>query len=418
MNYRSLRFVVGLTGLAALGLACGGEPQPQVAAPQPQPIPAPPPPPTTTAEAPPPPPKKSLAELQQAAGKAIAEAFATGDAKKYAALYTENAVIKSAGEPDVVGREAVAKWMTDFAATFSNAKLGESRAFVKGEVVVSEWVMNATHSGELMGFKASEKPVGVTGASIYWFTPEGLIKEEHRYVNMSTVLSQTGISKDKGRPVAALPSGAPEVVIAKDSAEEKANVEVLEKINKAWEAKKADELVANFTDDATWDDVTLPSPSKGKKEISKYASTFFKAVPDGKLATTNAWGFGDWVVEEGTFSGTHKGAMFGMAASNKTFTIHEVTIAKLGSDKKIVQAVTYANGLELVSQLDPKSLPKPPTAKAGDKGAAPAKAGDKGAAPAKAGDKGAAPAKAGDKGAAPAKAGDKGAAPAKAGDKK
>ena len=371
--------LIGMIVLSSFAGACGGE------APPPQPPPPvattpPPPPPATTAEAPPPAPKKSLAELQQAAGKAIGEAYASGDAKKYAALFTENATVKSAGAPDAVGRDAIEKSMTSFATAFSKAKMGEARVFVKGEVVVSEWVMTATHSGDLMGFKATEKPIGIHGASVAWFTPEGLIKEEHVYYNLGAVLSQTGISKEKGRAVATLPSGAPEVVIAQDTPEEKANVEVIEKINKSWEAKKADDLLAGFTDDATWDDLTLPTPSKGKKDIKKYVTTFFTAVPDGKLATTNAWGFGDYVVEEGTFSGTHKGAMFGMAPSNKTFTIHELTIAKVGPDKKVTTAVTYGNDLELVAQLDPKSLPKPPTAKAdkpADKPASPAKPADK-----------------------------------------
>ena len=165
--------------------------------------------------------------------------------------------------------------------------MGESRVFVKGEVVISEWVMTATHSGDLMGFKATEKPVGLQGASVMWFTPEGLIKEEHVYHNLSTILSQTGISKDKGRAVAALPSGAPEIAIAKESPEEKANVELMEKLNKAWEAKKADDVVAVFGNDASWDDLTLPAPSKGAKEIKKYVGTFITAVPDAKLATTN-----------------------------------------------------------------------------------------------------------------------------------
>ena len=62
--------------------------------------------PPVAAEAPPSP-KKSLAELQQAAGKAIGEAYATGDAKKYAALFTENATVKTAGAPDATGRDAI-----------------------------------------------------------------------------------------------------------------------------------------------------------------------------------------------------------------------------------------------------------------------------------------------------------------------
>lgn len=358
---------------AALGLgfviaiaACGGEAQPPQPPAPPPPPPAAPPAPPPTAEAPPAPPKKSLAELQQAAGKAMAEAFATGDAAKYAALYTDTAVIKSAGMPDAVGKDAIKKSMEMFASSFSKAKMGESRVFVKGELVVSEWVVNATNSGDLMGAKASEKAVGVQGASVAWFTPEGLIKEEHVYHNLSTVLSQAGVSKEKGRPVPAMP-GAPEVVLAKDTPDEKANPEIIEKLNRAWEAKKDADLAAVFTDDAAWDDLTLLAPSKGKAEIKKYVGVFFKAVPDAKLTTTNAWGFGDWVVEEGTFAGTHKGAMFGMAPTNKAFTLHELTIAKISADKKIATATTYGNDLELIAQLDPKSLPKPKDPKAAAK---------------------------------------------------
>ena len=38
---------------------------------------------------------------------------------------------------------------------------------------------------------------------------------------------------------------------------------------------------ALFSDDATWDDLTLPAPSKGKKDLKKYVSTFITGVPDG-----------------------------------------------------------------------------------------------------------------------------------------
>ena len=32
-----------------------------------------------------------------------------------------------------------------------------------------------------MGIKATNKPVGVRGATVLWFTPDGLVKQEHRY---------------------------------------------------------------------------------------------------------------------------------------------------------------------------------------------------------------------------------------------
>jgi ketosteroid isomerase-like protein len=357
--------------------ACGGDLQPPIppgTTPAPPPAPPPAPAPVETAQPAPPAPKKSLVELQQAAGKAMGEAFATGDANKYAALFTDSAVVKMAGSPDASGKDAIKQWMESFSKSFSKAKLGESRVFVKGEIVVSEWVMTATHSGELMGTKATEKPVGIQGASILWFTPDGLVKEAHVYRNLATVAFQIGASKDKNRAVATLP-GKPDVVVAKGTPEEDANIQVLEKINKAWEAKKDTDLLGLFTDDASWDDLTMPAPAKGKAEIKKYVTTFFKAFPDGKLATTNAWGFGDWVVEEGTYAGTHKGTLMGMAPTNKPFTIHEVTIAKIGADKKVSSAVTYGNDVELMSQLESKpAAPAKPAAAPAKPAPAPAPA--------------------------------------------
>ena len=58
------------------------------------------------------------------------------------------------------------------------------------------------------------------------------------------------------------------------------------------------------------------------------------------------------------------------------------TIAKVGADKKIASATTYGNDLELIAQLDPKSLPKPPAAKTADKPATGATAPAKPATPA------------------------------------
>ncbi|MBX3188691.1 MAG: ester cyclase [Labilithrix sp.] len=348
---------IGLGFFVVFLAACGGD-LPAPLPPQPEPPAPAPPAPVETAQPAPPAPKKALVELQQEAGRAMGEAFASADANKYAALFTDDAVLKFPGAPDAVGKDAIKRSMESFSKAFSKAKLGESRVFVKGEIVVSDWVMTATHSGDFMGAKASEKPVGIQGVSISWFSPEGLIKEEHVYYNPATVAFQIGASKEKNRAVATLP-GKPDVVIAKGTPEEEANVQLFEKVNKAWEAKKDADLLALFSDDASWDDLMMPAPSKGKAEIKKYVTTFFKAFPDGKLTTTNVWGFGDWVVEEGTYAGTHKGNLMGMAPTNKSFKIHEVTIAKIGADKKIVSAATYGNDMELMAQLESKPAPKP-----------------------------------------------------------
>ncbi|MBS2020531.1 MAG: ester cyclase [Deltaproteobacteria bacterium] len=363
--------VFGFIGLVMM--ACGGEP-PVAVAPQPTVTAPPPPPPVDTTPpaptAPPaPPPKKPLADLQKEAGKALAEGFAAGDAKKVAALYTENATFKLAGQPDLVGRANIEKALTNFFGAFGKVKMGEQRVFVKKEIVVTEWVMNATHSGDFMGTKATEKPVGWVGASVLWFDDDGKIKEDHTYWNVAVVPFQIGTSKDKNRTPPALP-GAPQVMPSTGAPAEEENVKVVHSLNEALEKKDEKKLGALFADKAEWDDITLPEAQKGKAAILKYWKGLSTAFPDGKASTTLAFGAGDWVVEEGTYAGTNNGPLFGAPPTKKAMTIHELNIVQLDKDKKIVKAVTYGNDLEMTAQLAP---PKKDAAPAKPATPAPAK---------------------------------------------
>jgi predicted ester cyclase len=105
----------------------------------------------------------------------------------------------------------------------------------------------------------------------------------------------------------------------------------------------------------------MPAPSKGNAEVKKYFNIFAKAFSDTKLQTLNAWGVGDFVIEEGTYSGKHTGVLMGAPPSKKEFTIHELNVVQFNKDRKIVKGVTYGNDSELMDQLSP---PKPPPAPA------------------------------------------------------
>ncbi len=365
----AVTFVVGSVG-------CGDELPPPQPPPPPPVASAPPPPPPVEPPVAPAPPKKTMAELQMENGKAMGEAFSAGDAKKAAALYAENAVIKMAGAPDATGRPAIEKGLAELFAAFGKLKTSPGRVFSKGDVVIAEWVMNATHSGEFMGIKATEKPVGWNGASVMWFNDDGTIKEEHVYWNVAVVAPQVGASKEKTRAIPALPA-QPQVVTPADAKDEEKNVELVHRLNRAWEGKDEKGMAQLLGDEITWDDLTLVEPAKGKAGVQKYIKGLTVAFPDGKLATQHAWGVGNWVIEEGTFTGTNKGPLFGAKATNKAMTIHELNIFEVDKNAHVVRALTYGNDLEMSEQLSP---PKPA---APAKAAAPAKPAPAKPAPAK-----------------------------------
>jgi steroid delta-isomerase-like uncharacterized protein len=280
----------------------------------------------------------------------------------------------------------------DFA---SGSKGAASRVFVKGDVVVVEFAWSGTHTGDMMGIKATEKPVGATGVDVMWFSPEGLVKEQHTYTDMGTIMSQIGVSKQKARPVPTLNTGAPAVVVSTNAPDEAKNGEAVNKMWAAFEKKNDADFLGAMTDDVAWDDMSMPETMKGKAAGKKFFADITKAFPDLKVASTNTWSFGDFVVTETTMTGTHKAAFMGLQPTKKSINLHSVDVVQL-KDGKAVKGTTYANGGEMMMQLGllpapgakPAATPaKPATA------AAPAKPATPAAAPAKPATPAAAPAK-------------------------
>ncbi|HSO30887.1 MAG TPA: nuclear transport factor 2 family protein [Labilithrix sp.] len=349
--------------LALVLAACGGEEAKPAVAPVTPVATTPPPPATALPVKEEPKPQPTFAELQRKTSMGLGEALNAHDAKKIASFYTENAVVKMVGAPDVVGREAIAAdWQKRFDAA-PTSKAMATRVFVKGEVVVDEWSWAGTHSGDMMGMKATEKPIGAMGADVMWFTPEGLIKEQHTYLDAGTIMSQIGVSKAKGRAVPTVPSTPPSVLVSTNSPDEAKNVEAATKMFGAFEKKSDADFMGGAAEDITWDDMTQPETMKGKAAGKKYFNAMTTAFPDIKATTQNAWGVGDFVIAEGTLSGTHKAAFFGIQPTKKQINLHGLDIIQF-KDGKIVSGRSYGNGAEMMMQLGLMPAPGAAGAKA------------------------------------------------------
>jgi steroid delta-isomerase-like uncharacterized protein len=334
------------------------------------PAPPLPPPPTTASVAPTPPvetakpapAKPPLAEMIQANLKTALEALNAHDAKKFASAYAEDAKVEVAGLHEISGREGVQKNMQEWFDTFSNIKLGFSRIFMKGDVLVAEWALNGTHTGELFGRKGSETPIGHLGLSVIRFNQDGLVKSEHRYGDLGTVMDQIGATKGKARPIPPVPATT-DVVSGKSEAEDNKNVDAVKAVYAAMEKKSEADFVAKLTDDVEYDGLIHFKTVKGKDEAKKFLKAFSTAFPDAKFDVTGTWGFGDHVVVEHALKGTHKGALDKIPASNRTVQVHVVDIYRL-KDGKIARAWTYTNTMELATQVGMFNVPvvNPPPA--------------------------------------------------------
>lgn len=344
--------LAAVTAMTLVLSACGGE------EPAPVPPPPPPPPPATASAAPapvdttpPPPPKPSLADLIPQTLKGINDAFNAHDAKKMAAYYTDDCAATAYGEPEAHGRDDMAKGMDALFTTFSDAKSAVARSWAKGNIVVSEIAWTGTMTGDFMGMKASKKPVGQLRLHVMWFNDDGLVKEMHEYGDDAGLMAQ--MSGKKGAPaVPVLPTNPGEVHIAKGTPEEDKLADWVKGMDDTFSKDDPKAVAAGSADDADyWINISGGPATKGKKDMAKELDAFFKAFPDQKWTTVNAWGIDGYGIIEHTMDGTQKGRLGPLAASNKPVkSWHWVDIIQPTADGKVQHGWGYANLVEMMAQ--------------------------------------------------------------------
>ena len=306
-----------------------------------------------------------MADMQTSAVKAFTDGWNAHDGKKVAAVFADGGVYWVAGVPALKGREAIQSNVDSSGKAFPDMKLTPWRTWQKDDVIAVEWVFNGTNSGDWMGMKATNKPVGVHAISLFWMNPDGSVKEVHEYWDGRTLMGQLGATKEKVRAVAAAPAGAPEMHVSAGTPDEAKNVDATKAMYVAFEKKAEADFVNAMTDGTEYDDYTRPATSKGKAEAKQFFGAFTKAFPDLKITPVFVMAVGDTVIAEAQTTGTNTGKFMGKAPTKKALDVKGVDVFQF-KDGKVVRGWSYSNGMEVAVQL---GLVKPP-------GAAGAKAAD------------------------------------------
>ena len=328
-----------------------------------------------------------------ARARAMDEAFASRDPKQLAALYADDALIKMPGMPDVKGREAIEKSAERMFAVFKDAKLTHGRIWEKDRhTVVIESVFTGTNTGDApeMGIpKATNKAVGIVGASWFEVDDDGLIKEEQRFHDEPTAVGQ--LVPDRKNPVRAAITAPPngtddykarseeEAKEAKDENQRKElanaievqrkNIELEDKGAAFLSDRNVDGVLKAIADDTVYVDYTGPTDVKGKKAFREMLDSFLAVFPDLKSKVVGGFGDGDYAVVLQEYSGTQKGALGAIKPTNKPMDIHQLEV-DLYKGGKQVNGWTWGNSAEMLTEL---GVMKPPDAARGTKPNAPQK---------------------------------------------
>ena len=122
---------------------------------------------------------------------------------------------------------------------------------------------------------------------------------------------------------------------------------IIEEIFGAGNYDLADELVAA---DAKGHDPALPEVTVGPEGLKQAARGYRNAFPDLKLTVEQVVAEGDYVATRWSARGTHKGELFGIAATGKQSTVTGITIDRW-LNGKVVESWTNWDTLGLLQQL-------------------------------------------------------------------
>jgi steroid delta-isomerase-like uncharacterized protein len=111
--------------------------------------------------------------------------------------------------------------------------------------------------------------------------------------------------------------------------EPKPGTTLVDKNFAAWNSHDPEKVVALYTDDVVYEDVTFAEVAHGREELKKMAAGFFAAVPDMKLVIVKVSQHGNQGSVEWLFSGTD----IGLFKSGKKFSVRGASIFELRGGK-------------------------------------------------------------------------------------
>jgi nuclear transport factor 2 (NTF2) superfamily protein len=296
-----------------------------------------------------------MADLQKAA--LAGEVATANDAVKNALLYAPDATLRAAGYPEAKGRDAIQALNQGFLDANSNFNLTYTRTWSKGNMILAEWVINATD-------KKTGKPWGVDGVDLITLNDDGLITNQHSYWDDVTILKQLGAYKDERpfRPIPTAPTGGIEAHVSKGDATEDANVANQTSFEAAWVKADDKTALALFADGYKGNSYT-GWETKDKKWVVDGAAQAKKAYKDRAWKSWQLFGVEDFTIEEGESTITQAGAFvhgpIKVPNKHKTVTGHHLEVDQW-KDGKIIAEWSWSNGTEVDKQLEIRTAaPKP-----------------------------------------------------------
>lgn len=265
----------------------------------------------------------------------MASAVNAGDAKGYAKLYQQDAVIHIIGTGDLSGRDAIERHEVDLIREFPGTRLAFYSAWRQGRVAVVRYAVN--------GQAAQGHPMGHEGLLFFRFDDAGLITDERRYLDALTPMAQLGaLGSTRGR----VPPVLPDRLEVTDAASNPEAPVIVRRLLRICDAHDAPAFAASLTEDVVIDELMLSEPFTRADGARQWLEMWARAVPDGKTEITNVISVGDAVLVEATTRGTLKGALGPLTGNDVPFSVHRAFVMEFAG-QRLARLSAFMNAKEL-----------------------------------------------------------------------
>jgi steroid delta-isomerase-like uncharacterized protein len=128
-------------------------------------------------------------------------------------------------------------------------------------------------------------------------------------------------------------------------------LEVNDRTYAAWNAHDADAVAAVFAEDAVIREVGGAGESSGRAAIRDRAAALMAAFPDLHLERVELVIDSDRHADRWVLTGTHRGALFGIAPTGRRVRVEGAIFSRLGPDGLVVADVHFSDVAGLLAQL-------------------------------------------------------------------
>ena len=109
-------------------------------------------------------------------------------------------------------------------------------------------------------------------------------------------------------------------------------------------------VMAFYTDDVVFDDISLPEPLRGADAMREFMQGMYAAFPDLHVELRSLFGEEKIVAAEYDLIGTHKGEMEGHAPTGKTFRVRALSVYEYDG-RLFTRETFYWDSASMLGQL-------------------------------------------------------------------